>query len=101
MYDLGKRLELDHPLVLPTALHAPAPPPPLSPLPLCRKYLYLSTIVCSVVGQIRLPSQQRRHCDMLNNFIAFVFLRCEIVMRYSMNLDKLYTNVHLLEKVFQ
>ena len=38
---------------------------------------------------------------MLNNFIAFVFLRCEIVMRYSMNLDKLYTNVHLLEKVFR
>lgn len=38
---------------------------------------------------------------MLNNFIAFVFLHCEIVMRYSMNLDKLYTNVHLLEKVFQ
>ena len=38
---------------------------------------------------------------MLNNFIAFVFLRCEIVMGYSMNLDQLYTNVHLLEKVFQ
>ena len=30
MYDLGKRLELDHPLVLPTALHAsPSPPPRL------------------------------------------------------------------------